>query len=281
MSVPEHPEETVLLPPHGWEPLRLGELWRHRELLFFFVWRDLKVRYQQTLLGVAWAVIQPVATMLAFTIFFGKLSGLEARVGSDLPYPLFCLAGLTIFSIFSAGIQRSTDSVLANAHLVKKVYFPRLYLPIGAFGPVFVDFILGFVVLCLLCLGFGRYPVTQAIWLPLFVILALLVAFGVGIWFSSLCVQFHDVRHAVPFFLQIAMFSSPIAYPVTIVPEAWRWVYGLNPMVGVVEGFRWSLFGGDAPDVAPLVLSCIIGVVLTTTGLFFFRRQEQSFSDLV
>jgi lipopolysaccharide transport system permease protein len=272
---------VVLGPPKAWESVSLRELWRYRELLVFFIWRDLKVRYQQTILGASWAILQPLGTMLAFSIFFGKLAGLENRLSGDVPYSLFCLAGLTVFTIFSAGLARSTESVLANSAVVKKVYFPRLFLPLGAIGPVLVDFGFGCLALAGFCLYHGFVPGWSLLAAPVVVALAVAVTLGVGIWFSALCVQFRDVRHVVPFLSQIAMFATPIAYPIAIVPEQWQWLYSLNPMVGVVEGFRWSLFGGAFPDAVMIVSTVAISSVLLVSGVYFFQKQEQAFSDLV
>ena len=227
-------------PSRGWVSLRLHELWEFRELLYFLAWRDIKVRYKQTALGVAWAIIQPFFTMVIFSIFFGKLG----RIPSDgVPYPIFAYAALVPWTFFAHGLNQSSNSLVSGAQLIKKVYFPRLIVPIAAVLSGVIDFILAFIVLLGMMLYYGMVPTANVVWLPAFLLLALTTSLGVGLWLSTLNVEYRDVRHAVPFITQFWLFATPIAYPSTLLSEPWRTLYGLNPMVGVVEGFRWALLG--------------------------------------
>lgn len=258
-------------------PLDFAELWDYRELLVFLTWRDIKVRYKQTFLGAAWAIIQPVMMMLVFTLFFGKLG----KIPSDgVPYALFSLAALVPWNLFANGLTQSSDSVVGNAALIKKVYFPRLVVPFSRVAAGLVDFGLSVVVLFLLMAWMGVSPTWNVIWLPLLSLLAVIAALGTGLWLSALNVQFRDVRYVVPFMTQIWMFASPIAYPSTLLPESWRAVYSLNPMVGVVEGFRWALLGSPPPG-AILFVSSAMALVVLVSGIFYFRRMEQTFADVV
>jgi lipopolysaccharide transport system permease protein len=259
-------------------PLRLGEVWEYRELLYFLAWRDIKVRYKQTLLGVAWAVIQPLLTMVVFSIFFGRL----ARMPSDgLPYPLFAYCALLPWQLFAFTLSESSTSVVSNQRLVTKVYFPRLIIPLAAIGSGLMDFAISFCFLLVLIGVFGVVPGMSLLALPAFVLLAVVTALGFGLWLSALNVRYRDVRYTIPFLIQIWLFATPVAYPVSIVPEAWRPFYGLNPMVGVVEGFRWALLGGrSSPDVT-VAVSATVAVAVLTSGLFYFRSTEATFADLV
>ena len=262
----------------GWVSLGLGELWRYRELLYFFIWRDIKVRYKQTILGGAWAIIQPLATMLIFSIFFGRL----ARVPSDsVPYPIFALAGLVPWNFFSNGVTQSSTSLVAGSNLVKKVYFPRLALPVSRVLSGVVDFLLAFAMLIALMPHYHIRATSHVVWLPFFLLLALTTSLGVSIWFSAMHVQFRDVQYAVPFLVQFWFFATPIAYPSSMLSQPWRTVYGINPMVGVVEGFRWTLLGTDTAPGPITLVSFLASIALLIGGTFYFRRLERTFADVV
>jgi lipopolysaccharide transport system permease protein len=265
-------------PSHGWVALNLGDLWRYRELLYFLVWRDIKVRYKQTLLGAAWAILQPFLTMVVFSVFFGRL----AQMPSDgLPYPLFSYAGLLPWQLFAFALSESSNSLVANQRLITKVYFPRLVIPIAAVLAGIVDFAIAFVVLLGMMVYYGVYPSLAVLVLPLLLALALATALAVGLWLSAFNVQYRDVRYVIPFLTQFWLFLTPIAYPSSLVPEWLRPIYALNPMVGVVEGFRWALLGTQV-DVSGLVLvSTLVVLLLIFGGLMYFRRMEKVFADLV
>src|SRR5712671_5375937 len=265
-------------PSKGWLELKLGEVWKYRELLYFLVWRDLKVRYKQTVLGAAWAILQPFLTMLVFSLFFGKL----AKMPSDgVPYPIFAFAALVPWTFFANGLTQSSNSLVGSANLITKVYFPRLTIPIASVLSGIVDFVLAFVVLLAMMLYYGIVPTVNVLWLPLFLLLALIASLGVGLWLSALNVEYRDVRYVVPFITQFWLFATPIAYPSSLLHEPWRTIYGLNPMVGVVEGFRWALLRtGTAPG--PIIaVSSGAAVVILITGAFYFRRMEKTFADIV
>jgi lipopolysaccharide transport system permease protein len=265
-------------PPRGLLELRLKEVWNYRELLYFFVWRDVKIRYKQTAIGVLWVVLQPVLNMLVFTLFFGRL----AKLPSDgLPYPVFYFAALVPWTYFSYALQMTTNVVVDNQHLITKVYFPRLILPISAVLSGLVDFAIGFVVLALFTVVYGIRPTVAALWLPVLLLLAVLTALGVGLWMSALNALYRDVRYVVPFVISFWMFASPVAYPSSLVPAKWRWLYGLNPMAGVIDGFRWAITGrGHAPGLLLLASSFAVALVLLG-GLFFFNRMESTVADRV
>lgn len=279
-SEPPAADEIVLRPSTGWVSLRLPELWRYRELAAFLVWRDVKVRYQQTVLGVAWAFIQPFFTMLVFSLFFGRLGGMVDKLPPGLPYPLFAFAGLVVWTYFAFALTHGADSLVASANLLKKVYFPRLILPLAAVGAGAVDFLIALLTLGGMMAYYGFAPGWQIVFLPLFVLLTAVTSLGIALWLSALNVQFRDVRYTLPFLTQLWLFATPIAYPASIVPEKWRALYGLNPMVGVVEGFRWSLLGVGDPPGPMLAVSVIAAAVLLASGAFYFRRMEKAFSDL-
>jgi len=269
---------TVIEPSRGWVSLRLRALWRSRELLYFLIWRDVKVRYKQTLLGAAWAILQPLLTMVVFSIFFGKL----ARMPSDgVPYPLFAYVALVPWTFFANGLILSSGSLVSNQTLLRKVYFPRLVIPVSAVAAGLIDFGIAFVVLLGLAARYGVPLTVNMIWLPALVLLALVTALGVGLWFAALNVLYRDIQYVVPFLVQVWLYATPIVYPSSLVPERWRTLYAINPMVGVVEGFRWALLGtGTAPG--PMILvSGIAAVVTLIGGMFFFRRMEKTFSDVV
>lgn len=271
------PQTTIIAPSRGWGGLRLRELWAYRELLYFFVWRDVKVRYKQTVLGVAWAIVPPVMTMLVFTLFFGTL----AKIPSDgVPYPVFNFTGLLPWQLFALALSGSANSMVTNANLIRKVYFPRLVVPLANVLAGLVDFGIAFVVLMGLMAYFRIAPTAAVLLLPVFTLLALVSALGVGLWLSALNVKYRDVRHIVPFLTQFWMFATPIVYPSALLPEPWRTLYGLNPMAGVVEGFRWALLGTNPPG--PMIaVSAAVSVILLATGLLYFQRTERTFADVV
>lgn len=267
-----------IVPSRGWVSLRLSELWDYRELLYFLTWRDVKVRYKQTALGATWAIIQPLATMVVFSLFFGKL----AKMPSDgIPYPIFAYTALVPWTFFANGLGQSANSLVASSNLVKKVYFPRLTVPIASILSEGVDLVLAFAVLLGMMVYYGVPLNLHVIWLPLFVLLGLSTSLGVGLWLSALNVQFRDVRYMVPFLTQFWMFATPIAYPSSMMHEPWRTVYGLNPMVGVVEGFRWAILGSGHPPDRMFFVSCAAALTLLVTGAFYFRRMERGFADIV
>ena len=269
---------VVIEPQHGWGSLGLGELWTHRELLYFLTWRDVKVRYKQTALGVAWAVIQPLSTMLVFSLFFGRL----AKVPSEgVPYPLFAFTALVPWTFFSNGLAQASNSVVLNQNLVTKIYFPRLAIPIATVLAGAIDYALAFALLVVLMLYYGVVPTANALWLVPFSLLALVTALGVGFWLAALNVQYRDVRYTVPFLIQIWLFATPIAYPNTLLSEPWRTLYALNPMVGVVDGSRWALLGTGSPPGAMVAASTLVALVLLVSGALYFRRMERTFADVV
>jgi lipopolysaccharide transport system permease protein len=262
----------------GWVTLRLKELWEYREFLYFLTWRDVKVRYKQTVLGAAWAIIQPLLTMLVFSLFFGRL----AKVPSDgLPYPLFAYTALVPWTFFANSLSQSSNSLVGNAHLLTKVYFPRLIVPIAAVASQILDFVLAFIVLLGMMIYYGIGLKPQAIFLPCLLLLSLVMALGAGLWFSALNVHYRDVRYVLPFVIQFWMFATPIAYPSSLLSEPWRTVYGLNPMAGVVEGFRWALLGSKSGPPPMILVSSIAAICLLLAGAFYFRRMEKTFADTV
>jgi lipopolysaccharide transport system permease protein len=269
---------TVIEPSKGWVSLRLGALWRFRELLYFLIWRDVKVRYKQTLLGAAWAILQPLLTMIVFSIFFGKL----ARMPSDgVPYPLFAYVALVPWTFFANGLTLSSNSLVSNQTLLRKVYFPRLVIPVSAVASGLLDFAIAFVVLLGLAARYGVTPTANILWLPVLVLLALVTALGVGLWFAALNVLYRDIQYIVPFLVQVWLYATPIVYPSSLVPERWRTLYAINPMVGVVEGFRWTLLGSGTAPGPMILVSATAALATLIGGLFFFRRMEKSFSDVV
>jgi lipopolysaccharide transport system permease protein len=279
MSLPA-PSVTVRVEPsRGWAALRLGDLWAYRELVYFLTWRDVKVRYKQTVLGAAWAILQPVLTMLIFSLFFGKL----ARVPSDgIPYPLFSLAGLVPWTFFSNGLTQASNSLVGNANLITKVYFPRLVAPLATVLAGVIDVVLACGVLLVMMAIYRVAPSPQIVWLPLVLLLVVVVALGTGLWLSAMNVQFRDVRYAVPFLAQLWLFATPIAYPSSLLRQPWRTLYAINPMVGAVEAFRWCVFNGSAPPpVAQAVVSTSVAVIVLVTGAMYFRRMERTFADIV
>jgi len=269
---------TVIRPSRGWVSLNLRDLWEYRELLYFLTWRDIKVRYKQTVLGAAWVIIQPFFTMVVFSLFFGKLAKMPS---DDIPYPIFSYAALVPRTFFANGLSQSSTSLVASANLIKKVYFPRLVVPISAVISGGVHFALAFVVLLEMMLFYGIVPTGAVIWLSLLLLLALVTSLGVGLWLTAMNVQFRDVRYAVPFLVQAWMFATPIAYPSSLLDEPWRTLYGINPMAGVVEGFRWALLGTETAPGPIIIVSASVAVGLLVSGVFYFRRMEKTFADVV
>jgi lipopolysaccharide transport system permease protein len=272
-------QNTILIKPsRGWVSLNLKDLWEYRELIYFFAWRDIKIRYKQTVLGAAWAIIQPFFTMAVFSLFFGKL----AKMPSDgIPYPLFSYAALVPWTFFANGFNQSSNSLVGSPHLITKVYFPRLVVPISSVISGILDFAFAFIVLLGMTLYFGIIPSLNVIWLPFLLLLAFVAALGAGMWFSALNVQFRDVRYVVPFLTQVWLFGTPIAYPSSLLTEPWRTIYGLNPMVGVVEGFRWALLGTHTAPGPIVIISFIAALAIFVGGAFYFRRMEKNFADIV
>jgi len=265
-------------PSKGWVSLKLRELWEYRELLYFLIWRDVKVRYKQTVLGAAWAIIQPLFTMVVFSLFFGKL----AKVPSDgIPYPIFSYTALVPWTFFAHGLNQASNSLVHHASLITKVYFPRLAMPIARLLAGTVDFLLAFIVLLGMMLYFGIVPTVNVLWLPSFLLLALVTALGVALWLSAMNVQFRDVGYTVPFITQFWMYATPIAYPSSLLPEPWRTLYGINPMAGVVEGFRWALLGTETAPGPIVIVSSLAASALLVSGAFYFRRMEKTFADVV
>jgi lipopolysaccharide transport system permease protein len=269
---------TFIRPSRGWVSLRLGDLWAYRDLLYFLTWRDIKVRYKQTILGAAWAIIQPFFTMAVFSLFFGRL----ARIPSDeVPYPVFAYAALVPWTFFANALSNSTSSLVDSANLLRKVYFPRLVIPVSAVLAGVIDFVLAFIVLVGMVLFYGIVPTGAVVWLPLLLLLALVTSLGAGLWLTAMNVQFRDVRYAVPFLIQAWLFATPIAYPSSLLDEPWRTLYGINPMAGVVEGFRWALLGTETAPGPMIGVSAVVAMGLLVTGSFYFRRMERSFADVV
>src|SRR5208283_2184907 len=263
-------------PPSGLFDLRVREVWAYRELLYFFVWRDLKVRYKQTVVGIAWVIIQPLLSMGVFTIIFGRF----AKLPSDgLPYPVFYLAALVPWSYFATALQNGTNVVVENQRLITKVYFPRILLPVSSVTSGLVDFSIVFVVLLAMTLKFGILPGVHILFLPLFVLLAVTTALGASLWLSALNALYRDVRYVTPFLVQFWMLASPVMYPSSLIPIKWRWLYGLNPVSGVIEGFRWALTGHGQLSVPLLLTSAVMVLTVLLGGLIFFQRMEGTVAD--
>ncbi len=264
-------------PTDGWIPVDLGELYSYRELLYNFILRDLKVRYKQTILGASWAIIQPLFMMIIFTLFFGKF----AKIPSEgIPYPLFSYAALLPWTLFAEGITRSTNSMIQNSGIMTKVYFPRMILPLSGIISPLVDFAVAFGVLVVLMIYYGFAPTMNILWLPAFILLALMTSLGIGLWLSALNVQYRDFQYVIPFLIQIWLFASPVVYPASLLPESYQLIYGLNPMAGVIEGFRWALLGMNPPS-SMILISTLIVIILDISGAFYFKRTEKIFADVV
>jgi homopolymeric O-antigen transport system permease protein len=272
------PQVVLIKPSKAWVSLNLRSLWEYRELVYFLMWRDIKVRYKQTALGAAWAILQPFLTMLIFSVFFGRL----VKVPSDgIPYPLFAFAALVPWTFFANGLNQSSNSLIASANLLKKVYFPRLAIPVATVLAGVVDFIVAFVVLLLMMAFYRVTPTINIWWTPFLLALAFITSLGVGLWMSALNVKYRDVRYVVPFLVQIWLFMTPVAYPSSLLSEPWRTVYGLNPMVGVVEGFRWALLGANTAPGPMVLASATAAVLILISGAFYFRHMEKIFADVV
>jgi lipopolysaccharide transport system permease protein len=272
------PRKTIIQASNGWKALNLRDLWIYRELIYFMTWRDLKVRYKQTLLGAGWAILQPFLTMVVFSVFFGNLAGVPS---DGVPYPIFSYTALIPWTLFSKALQDASRSLVNNSHMITKVYFPRMILPLASVLAGLVDFFIAFIVLLGMMAYYHVVP-TANIWtLPLFLLLALVTAIGVSLWLSALNVLYRDINYVLPFLTQFWMYITPIAYASSLIPEKWRLIYFLNPMTGVVEGFRWALLGtGTAPGIMTLV-SSLVAIVLLITGMFYFKRMERLFADMV
>jgi homopolymeric O-antigen transport system permease protein len=282
LTIPEPRHESIsrfrIEPAKGWTALGIRELWEYRELLYFLTWRDIKVRYKQTALGAAWAIIQPFFMMVVFSLFFGRLAGIPS---DGFPYPVFAFCGLLPWQLFAHALTESSNSLVGSQHLITKVYFPRLVIPLSAVLGGLLDFAIAAVILLLMMLYFGIVPGWALITLPAFVFLALLTALAVGLWLSALNVRYRDVRYTISFLVQFWLFMTPVAYPSSLIPEKYRAIYGLNPMAGVVEGFRWALLGKTGPPGPLLWVSVAVVAVLLIGGLYYFRRIEGEFADVV
>lgn len=274
----EHLPLLLIRPTTGWISLGLGELWHYRELVYFLAWRDIKLRYKQTVLGALWAIIQPFFTMVVFSLFFGRLGGMPS---DDIPYPIFSFAALVPWTFFANGLAQSANSLVGNVDLIKRVYFPRLAAPLATVLSGVVDFVLAFLVLLAMMLYYRITPGINVLWLPLFLLLAFVTALGVGLWLSAMNVQFRDIRYVIPFLTQFWLFITPIAYPSSLLPQPWRTLYGINPMAGVVEGFRWALLDVDTRPGPIVAVSALMAVALLLSGAYYFRRMEKTFADVV
>lgn len=269
---------TVIRPTRGLSAMRFAELWRYRELVYFLIWRDLKVRYRQTALGVVWVVLQPLALMVVFSLFLGQF--LKVDTG-DTPYPVFVFVALVPWTLFSQALNASSQSLVANANLLGKIYFPRLILPVSSVGSYLLDFCISTLLLLGLMLIYGVTPAVTALLVPLLAVVVIVTALGVGFGLTALNVRYRDVQSGIPLLVQVWLFASPIAYPATLVPEAYRTIYAINPMVSVIQGFRWALLGEGGPSIAQVGVSLASAVALLTAGLIYFRRTEKTFADVI
>jgi len=284
LSAPIAKPLTVIEPVHGWQLISLNELWQYRDLLYFFVWRNIKVRYKQTILGASWAILEPFTTMVVFSVFFGELAKIPSN---GIPYPLFSFTGLVPWTFFSVGVSGMTSSVVGTSGMLKKIYFPRLIIPISQLASSFVDFLLAFLVLLAMI---AAYSLTgeahihisfNILWLLPLMVLEVITALGVGLWLSALNVQFRDVAHATAFILRLWMFITPVIYPSSMLGSHWQLIYSLNPMVGVTEGFRWALLGTDTSPNVMIVASVATALALLVSGVMYFSRMEKTFADIV
>ena len=273
------PELVVIKPVKGWVPLNLKDLWLYRELIYFLTWRDLKVRYKQSVLGVLWAILKPFLNMVIFAIIFGTL----AKVPSDgIPYPIFSYTGLLPWGFFAAALEVSARSMLQSGGMVSKIYFPRIIVPLSSVFANLVDFLIASVILIGMMFYYQIVPTINILWLPLFLMLAMITAIGVGLWFSALLVMYRDVNYMLPFITEIWKYISPVVYSVTLIPEKWQWLYSINPMSGVIFGFRWALLGKpESIDLVSIAISSAIALFVFVSGLFFFRRMERVFADMI
>lgn len=280
------PIQTIIEANSYAKGLNLSELWEYRELLFFFVWRGIKIRYKQTVLGVSWAILQPFTTMVVFSIFFGGIAQIDAE---GIPYPVFSASGLVLWTFFSSSLNSIATSITANSNTIKKIYFPRITLPISQMLTLFVDFLLAFVVLLGMILFYQFSNISEVsvalspniIFIPFFILLAMTTTLGFGLWLAALNVQFRDVKYATGFIISLWLFITPIIYPTGLISPQWQIVYALNPMVGVIDGFRWALLGYGTPPNLTLLLSFVVSTVLLMSGIWFFNRMEKNFADVV
>jgi lipopolysaccharide transport system permease protein len=279
-EAPEH--QIVIEKKRGLSALKLNDVWQYRELLYFLVWRDIKVRYKQTALGVVWVILQPLVSMVIFSVLFGNLLNVPS---GDVPYPIFSYAALLPWNYFAGSLTRSSTSVVNSAHLITKVYFPRLVIPIAGVLSGLVDFAIAFVVLIGMMIFYGIAPTMAVVWLPAFFLLAMATALGFGLWLAALNVRYRDVNYLVPYLVQIWMYVTPVVYGSSLIPEKFQWVLALNPMTGVVEGFRWALLGNQLADAAPpdqlFPISVLIALVVLVSGAIFFRNTERGFADII
>lgn len=267
----------IIEPSKGWGNFKIGELWAYRELLYFLVWRDIKIRYKQTVLGVAWAIVQPLFTMMVFSFFFGKLVKIPSN---DLPYPIFSYVALIPWTFFANGLSQTSNSLVNNANLISKVYFPRLIIPLSAVFSGLLDFVISMIVFLGIMPFFGIWPTLAIVWLFPLVLLMIAMSLGIGLWLSALNVQYRDVRYLAPFLTQLWLFITPVIYPSSLLSESWRALYGLNPMAGVVEGFRWALLGSSLPG-SMVAVSMITAIFILVSGAYYFRQMERIFADIV
>jgi lipopolysaccharide transport system permease protein len=268
----------TIAPSRGWAPLQIRQLWQYKDLLYFLVWRDVKVRYKQTVLGAAWAILQPLLTMVVFSVFFGRL----AKMPSDgVPYPIFAFTALVPWTFFAHGLNQASNSLVGGANLIKKVYFPRLVMPIAAVLSGLIDFALAFIVLLGMMLFYGIGPSARIVAVLPLMLLVIVTSLGVALWMSALNVEFRDIRYVIPFLTQFWLFATPIAYPGSLLSEPWRTVYAMNPMVGVVEGFRWALLQSATAPGPMLLVSSLVALALLVGGAYYFRRIEKNFADVV
>ena len=267
----------VIRPSRGWIGLGAAEIWRHRDLAFFLVWRDLKVRYKQTAFGAGWAILQPVLLALVFTAFLGRVAGIGV---TGIPYPLFALSGLVPWTLFAQSLNGASNSLVNNQNLISKVYFPRLILPLSAVSSFVIDFLIATAVLVIAMWFFGRLPPVTFLWVPILGLYTVVVALAVGLWLAAINVRYRDVKYAVPFLIQLWLFASPVAYSSNLVPERFRVIFSLNPMTGVIDAFRWAALGGPRPD-ATIVVSAAATLVILVGGLAYFRRVERTFADTI
>jgi lipopolysaccharide transport system permease protein len=273
-----HLAHARIQPSTGWVSINLKELWKYRELIYFFAWRDIKVRYKQTVLGAGWAILQPLFTMVVFSVLFGKLAKLPSE---GVPYPIFCFAALVPWSYFANALSQGSSSLVRSSQLIKKVYFPRLAIPLSSVLSGVVDFTLSFFVLLCMMFYFGIVPTWNVVWLPFFLLLATVMALGTSLWLTSLNIRFRDVSYMVPFLTQMWMYLTPIIYPSSFLSEPWRTLYGINPLAGVIEGFRWALLGTNTKPGPILLVSSATALAVLVSGAFYFRRVEKTFADIV
>jgi lipopolysaccharide transport system permease protein len=267
----------IIYPPRKWVPIDFQEIWKFRNLLYNFILRDIKIRYKQTVFGFLWVILQPVIMMIIFSIIFGRF----ANIPSDgIPYPIFSFVALIPWILFSDGLSRSSTGMVTNAGVITKVYFPRLIIPISGVLSPLIDFFIASVILIIMMTYYRIVPTIGIIFIPFFILLAVVIAFAIGLWISALNVKYRDFQYTLPFLIQLGLYASPIVYPISMIPEQYRLIYGLNPMVGVIEGFRWALLGAKLPTIE-IFTSIIIVIIILIGGLFYFKKMEQYFADVI